>query len=91
MSRDCVTHSLAFFLSSAALVYHPEKPQWALGVLDTLLRLCVRVCVHGRTSADKTSHTQARPQNTVGVFPRKLGGSLGLVAGSYGATTGPEI
>ena len=45
VSQDRVTHSLLFFLSSAALVYHPEKPQWALGVLDTLLRLCVCVCV----------------------------------------------
>ena len=91
VSRDCVTHSLVFFLSSAALVYHPEKPQWALGVLDTLLRLWVQECVHVYVCAcvhlqkRPLTHTQARPQNIVGVFSQEtrwfFGAGCGLVWG----------
>lgn len=51
----------------------------------------VRVPLCVCTSADATSPTQANPQNTVGVFPRKLGGYLGLLAASYGAIAGPKI
>ena len=90
---SCHSFTLVFPLISCPCL-SPRKTTMGfrgIGYVTTSVCLRVCVCVHGRTSADKTSHTQAQPQNTVGVFPRKLGGSLGLVAGSYGATTGPEI
>lgn len=83
VSRDCVTHSVTFSPSSAALAYHPGKQ----GLKGSWTGYYAPVCV----SADTISPTQAHPQNTVGVFPRNLGGSLGLVVSSNGAITGTKI
>lgn len=61
--RDCVTHSVTFFPSSAALVYHAERPQRAFrGIGYATIALCV--CA----SADTTAPIQARPHNTLSVF-----------------------
>lgn len=61
--RDCVTHSVTFFPSSAALVYHAERPQRAFrGIGYATMALCV--CA----SADTTAPIQARPHNTLSVF-----------------------
>lgn len=85
VSRGCVTHSFMFFSPHQLLLFITQKNHKELfGVLDMLLRLCVCVCAHLQT----LPLPYARPHNTLSVLSRKLGGSLGLVAGSYRAKTG---
>lgn len=45
--RDCVTHSVMFFPSSAAHVYHTERPQLAFrGIGYSTTPVCACICRH---------------------------------------------
>lgn len=78
LTQSCFSpHQLLMFITQ-------KDHNWLLGVLDILLRLCVRA------SADTTSAIQARPHNTLSVlfFPGNLVVLWGWIQAHIGPKTG---